>query len=232
VKQIIFILGVILLSYGCKGPLASPEAAETKPGMHKVTVNEAIQAGGYTYLNVSERRKKFWLAVPAMQASKGDKISYEGGLVMTDFKSRELNRTFSSIIFLENVKVLSRKDAPAETVAPHVANVKTEKINVAIEPGKDCITLAKLLEGKADYAGKVVRVKGKVTKYNTAILGKNWVHIQDGTEFNGNFDLTITTDSEVAVGDTTTFEGKLVLNKDFGYGYSYEVLMEDAKLIK
>jgi hypothetical protein len=61
-------------------------------------------------------------------------------------------------------------------------------------------------------------------------MGKNWVHIQDGTEYQGGFDLTITTDGQVAVGETVTFEGKIVLDKDFGYGYSYPVLMEEAKI--
>ena len=60
-------------------------------------------------------------------------------------------------------------------------------------------------------------------------MGKNWVHIQDGTEFEGGYDLTITTNQMVSLGETVTFEGKIVLNKDFGYGYFYNILMEDAK---
>jgi hypothetical protein len=60
-------------------------------------------------------------------------------------------------------------------------------------------------------------------------MGKNWVHIQDGSEFQGGFDLTITTDKKVSLDDTVTFEGKIVLDKDFGYGYFYNVLMEEGK---
>jgi hypothetical protein len=63
-------------------------------------------------------------------------------------------------------------------------------------------------------------------------MGKNWIHIQDGTDFNGGFDLTITSDSQHAVGDTVIFEGKISLKKDFGYGYVYEVIMEDGKQVK
>ena len=62
-------------------------------------------------------------------------------------------------------------------------------------------------------------------------MGKNWVHIQDGTEFEGGFDLTITKDKQASVGETITFEGKIVLDKDFGYGYFYNVLMEDGKSV-
>ncbi|MCX6320556.1 MAG: hypothetical protein NTX93_01960 [Bacteroidia bacterium] len=113
----------------------------------------------------------------------------------------------------------------------HKGQVITEKIDVVVEPCGECITIAKLLAGKQSYSGKVIKIKGKVTKFNPAIMGKNWVHIQDGTEFEGGFDLTITTDKQASVGETITFEGKIVLDKDFGYGYFYNVLMEDGKSV-
>jgi hypothetical protein len=233
VKQLFFVFAIILLSAGCKGPLSAPGSGEAKTGVHKVVVNEVIHAGGYTYLNVSEKRKKMWLAVPGMQAVKGDKISYSGGLEMINFFSKELNKTFPSVLFLESV---NSEPIPGVSAGMknnlHAGEVKTEKINISIAPGKGCISLAKLLETKTEYSGKTVRVTGKITKYNPEILGKNWIHIQDGSEFNGAFDLTITTDSQLSVGDTVTFEGKITLKKDFGYGYFYDVIMEDGKLIK
>ena len=63
-------------------------------------------------------------------------------------------------------------------------------------------------------------------------MGKNWVHIQDGTDYKGKFEIVITTSDESKAGATVTFEGKIVLNKDLGYGYFFEVLMEDAKIKK
>ena len=109
------------------------------------------------------------------------------------------------------------------------SRVTTEKMNVTVEPCDGCITISNLIANKQSYSGKVIKVKGKVTKFNPEIMGKNWVHIQDGSEFQGGFDLTITTDKKVSVGDTITFEGKIVLDKDFGYGYFYSVLMEEGK---
>jgi hypothetical protein len=109
------------------------------------------------------------------------------------------------------------------------SKVAVEKIDVKIDPCKDCIKISDLLENKKTYSGKTIKVTGKVTKFNPEIMGKNWIHIQDGSEFQGGFDLTITTDQKVAVGDIITLEGKIVLDKDFGYGYFYNVLMEDAK---
>jgi len=114
----------------------------------------------------------------------------------------------------------------------HAGQVTIEKMNVTVEPCDGCITIAKLMENKKSFAGNAIKIKGKVTKYNPSIMGKNWVHIQDGTEFGDGFDLTVTTDAIVAVGETVTFEGKIALDKDFGYGYTYSILLEEARVIK
>ena len=111
------------------------------------------------------------------------------------------------------------------------SNVVTEKLNIVIEPCKDCITISNLLTNKKSFSGKIIKVKGLVTKFNPEIMGKNWVHIQDGSEFNGGFDLTLTTNNKVSLGDTLTFEGKIALDKDLGYGYFYSVLMEEGKVV-
>lgn len=107
--------------------------------------------------------------------------------------------------------------------------VIVKKMDIKLEPCDGCTSISSLLSNKQSFSGKVIRVKGQVTKFNPEIMGKNWVHIQDGSEFQGGFDLTITTDKKVSLGDTVTFEGKIVLDKDFGYGYFYNVLMEEGK---
>jgi hypothetical protein len=111
----------------------------------------------------------------------------------------------------------------------HSEQVETKKINIIIDPCKNCITIAGLIENKKSYSGKIVTIKGVVTKINPEIMGRNWVHIQDGTGYNGAFDLTLTTQIMVQIGDTVTFEGRIELDRDFGYGYVYNVLMEDSK---
>ena len=120
------------------------------------------------------------------------------------------------------------KSMPRETGK---SNVSIEKMNVKVEPCQGCITISNLIANKQSFSGKVIKVKGRVTKFNPEIMGKNWVHVQDGSEFNGGFDLTITTNERVSVGDTLTFEGKIALDKDFGYGYFYSILMEEGKTI-
>jgi len=110
--------------------------------------------------------------------------------------------------------------------------VVPEKANITVQPCEGCTKIADLLSGKKGFEGKTVRIKGSVTKFNPEIMGKNWIHIQDGTEFEGGFDLTITTDKTVSVGDIVTFEGKIFLDKDFGYGYVYNIIMEEGKLVE
>jgi hypothetical protein len=130
----------------------------------------------------------------------------------------------------------SQTESLNQNVNPHGMNtqsqgskVAVEKIDVKVDPCKDCIKISDLLQNKKTYSGKSIKVTGKVTKFNPEIMGTNWIHIQDGTEYQGGFDLTITTGQKVVVGEIITFEGKIVLDKDFGYGYFYPVLMEDAK---
>ena len=106
------------------------------------------------------------------------------------------------------------------------------KADVKVEPCADCITIGRLLADKKSFSGKTIRVKGQVTKINEQIMGKNWIHIQDGTDAEGAYDLTITTAQTAAVGEIVTFEGKIALEKDFGYGYFYKVLMEEGQIIK
>jgi hypothetical protein len=110
--------------------------------------------------------------------------------------------------------------------------VQTEKINATIEPCDGCVKISDLYSNKQFYSGKVIKIKGKVTKFNPQIMGKNWIHIQDGSEFQRDYDLTITTAVSTSVGETLTFEGTIVLDKDFGYGYSYKVLMEEGKIVQ
>ena len=73
-------------------------------------------------------------------------------------------------------------------------------------------------------------IRGKVVKYNAEIMGRNWLHIQDGTGAIGGNDLLITSSDKAKVGDTVLIVGTVAINKDFGAGYKYRVLVEDAKV--
>jgi type IV pilus biogenesis protein CpaD/CtpE len=91
------------------------------------------------------------------------------------------------------------------------------------------MTVAEVFADPAKLAGQKVIVRGKVVKTNAGIMGTNWVHVRDGSGAEGSNDLTVTTKGEVPkVGDTVVVSGPASLNKDFGMGYTYPVMLEDA----
>jgi hypothetical protein len=124
------------------------------------------------------------------------------------------------------------KEAVGAVGMAHMEDAKTGKEDLTIEPAQGGITISELFKNKKDYSGKIVKIKGKVTKVNPAIMGKNWIHLQDGTDFEGQFDLTVTSDVIPETGNTIIIEGKVALDKDFGYGYAYPLLLEEAKIIQ
>jgi len=245
--RLVILTSLITLFFCVCQPRQNTDAfAQTPSGMHKVLVKEVLQTSNYTYLLVDDQRIENWLALPKMQASVGDTYYYKNGFKMTDFESQELKRKFETIYFLQSISSTPDLIPPDPAMNPHTgmhqifdsasveqysAKVVVEKEDVNLKPDDQGVTIAQLLENPLEYDGKVVRVKGQVTKFNASIMKRNWIHIQDGTEYSGKFDLTVTTDIEVAVGETVTLEGVITLNKDFGYGYSYEILLEDARLM-
>jgi len=124
------------------------------------------------------------------------------------------------------------KEAVGAVGISHMEEAKTGKEELTIEPVQGAITIAELYKNKKDYSGKIVKIKGKVTKVNPSIMGKNWIHLQDGTEFEGQFDLTATSDVIPETGSIVIMEGNVALDKDFGYGYAYPLLIEGAKIIQ
>ena len=83
-------------------------------------------------------------------------------------------------------------------------------------------------------SGKQVTIRGKVIKYNAEIMGLNWLHVQDGSGSvkDGTHDLTVTSSSQSRVGDIVTITGTVVVDKNFGAGYGYAVMLQGAKIAK
>ncbi len=195
--------------------------------LHNVKVLEKMNASSYSYLKVSENNKDYWIAVPQMEVQPGDMISYSKFMEMKDFKSETLNKTFESVLFVDDAR---KSDGNNPIASPHsnVATPKNESIKV--EPLKDGYTIEKLYAKKNDLVNKTIKVKGVVVKINENIMDMNWIHIQDGTGSGSDHDLLITTKTPAKVGQTIVAEGKVITNKDFGAGYFYPVLLEDAKV--
>lgn len=198
-------------------------------GSQKAEVEQVIQTTSYTYLKVNKNSEEQWIAIVKQDVNEGDIIYYEEGLKMTDFESPELGKTFETIYFVQEISSSPiTQHAMGEMAASQPGKPVLNKEDVSIETPEGAVTIADLYANRNTYADKKVKVKGKVTKVNTAIMERNWVHLQDGTADGDNFDLTLTTAHEPKVGDVMTYSGILRLNKDFGYGYSYELLIEEA----
>lgn len=195
--------------------------------VHTVTVEEVVQVSSYSYLRVTEGEKDYWMAVTKGNFEVGQVLTYDRAMEMKGFHSNELDRTFDSIFFVDQ---LGQKLGAGTMTQPQKPVI--EKENLKIEQPAGAVSISQLFSNVNSYNGKTVKIRGKVSKINTGIMGKNWIHIQDGTSSGENFDLTITTNDIANTGDIVTFEGKISVNKDFGYGYSYKLIMEEAKTQK
>ncbi|MHC1706620.1 MAG: hypothetical protein AB9842_03745 [Bacteroidales bacterium] len=209
--------------------------------VHKLLVKEVLHTTSYTYLKVEEDTSLSWIAVPRMEASAGETYYSSGGMEMRNFASKELKRTFPLIYFMDFVSktpegTIKKESPPKEKssagMPDHGMKSKVAKARLSVEPAVGGIRIAELFKNKEKYSGKTVKIRGQVIKYNERILGKNWVHIQDGTSYDDEYDLVVTTTKPLKVGDKITFKGTISLNKDFGSGYSFTVLMEDAEIIQ
>lgn len=238
-KSVLIVCLVILLS-----------ACSNNSGIEftSVKVKQVEQVAGYTYLLVKGKGPEYWVAVPTMEASAGETYHYQGGMLMQDFHSKELEKTFKEVIFLDALftevpestgAVRQSEASPMGGSNPHGpqgattgSKISIAKSDIVVEGCEGCISIAELYANPGSYEGKTVRVMGEIAKFNPAIMDRNWAHIQDGTEHNGKFDLTLTSPESFEVGTIVSVEGVVALNKDFGYGYSYELLMENAKAVE
>lgn len=208
----------------------SSNTAAPASNYHHVKVKEFLQTSSYTYLYVSEKGKDFWIAVRKLDAKIGDDVYYQKALPMKNFKSKELNRVFEDVLFIQDntstPPTTNSKPKMAAKKMPPKVDKKVAGIQVKVAEGG--INVAELFNKRDQYAGKKVNIRGQVVKVNNGIMGKNWIHIQDGTADADNYDLTLTTQDKANVGDVISIEGTVYLKKEFGAGYSYDLIIEEA----
>jgi hypothetical protein len=220
---------------------ALPVTTDTTPvvaaEIHTVEVKEVLQTSGYTYLHAMEGSKEVWIAITKLMAAPGEFYNYDDAAPMSNFTSKELKRTFPEILFVAKLNP-GKGEKPVESNGTHglISPDITEKQgippvqNIEVVPGTT--TIAKAWETAKSLEGKKITIHGQVTRFSSDILNSNWIHIEDGSDFSNHKDITITTDQKVKVGDMITVEGVVVLNKDFGSGYFFEMMMEAGKIVK
>jgi hypothetical protein len=193
--------------------------------MHSATVLETMDGGGYTYVKVDEDGAVYWAAAPAAEVAVGDQVSFTEQMMMKNFSSPSLNRSFDELMFVGDLK-----GASAAPAAPAIATSPVVNAPIApMEKAEGGYTIAEVFAGKQDLKGQSIRVRGKVVKVSPNIMGLNWVHLQDGTGAAGSDRLIFRSATESAdIGAIVTAEGRVDTDKDFGFGYQYSVLVDDA----
>ncbi len=207
-------------------------------------VLETTNSGGYAFVRVQGPQKTLWAASTPGNVQVGDNVSLPKGEVMQHFRSASLNRTFDEILFVDHIDNLSQRSGaqspaaaggnpalpPGHPQVPGKAALTGPDVQVAQPAG--CKTVAEVFAQRQQLAGQPLTIKGRVVKFTTGIMGRNWMHLRDGTGTAGNNDLTVTTTDLSAVGEIVTMRGTLVIDQDFGGGYQYSALLEKASVQK
>ena len=223
-------------------------------------VVEKQDAPPYTYVRLKDRSgNETWAAVPKTQLEIGEEVALKGGMVMTNFSSKTLNRTFESIVFASGLVRDSKNKsarmpgnaagsfsgADQSKISPQGmtsqssggsarAIVSFTGIKVEKSTAQNGYTVGELFAKAVKLNGQKVTVKGRVVKISPNIMGKNWIHIQDGSgdPTDNTHDLVVPSSAIVEKGTIISLEGVLAAEKDFGFGYKYDVLIEDAVVVK
>ena len=203
-------------------------------------VLERIAAAPYCYLRIQTATGEVWAAVPETTIEKGADVTVVNPMLMSNFESKTLNRTFAEVYFgtlagaggAPSAAAAPAAGAPAPMGAPIPAPVLIGKVDKAA--GANAHTVAEIWAQKGALKEKAISVRGKVVKYNPGVMGKNWIHLQDGSgdPTKNTHDITVTSQDTVAKGDVVTAQGVVRVDKDFGAGYTYPIIVEEAKIVK
>ena len=243
---------------GAGSPAAAPAAGQGTAVAGKIL--ETMDSGGYTYMRLATPAGETWTAVNASKVKTGETVTVVNAVPMDGFQSNTLHRKFDHIWF----GTLASGPTPAPgapeaapgqqpagqpdasdpryremMAAQHAAAARgpaadVGEIKVPKAEGAEGKTVAEIFAGRQSLKDKEAAVRGKVVKYNAGIMGRNWMHLRDGsgTAAMKNNDLTVTTSDTAAVGDVVTVRGKVRVDRDFGAGYSYPVMIEEARVAK
>ncbi|MEN8146972.1 MAG: hypothetical protein ABFR02_05070 [Campylobacterota bacterium] len=240
---------------------AAPEGADVQTNSaHVANVLETMDAAGYTYVKVDEDGNVYWIAGPRSAVVVGSSISYIEQMIMKDFTSKSLNKTFDILMFTTTIIPAGeaaaatagtqkahdcedcgngakkapavQQQAAASTHSSTQATPKTQEqaapINVAKAEGG--YSVEELYAKKAELKDQKITIKAKVVKVSKNIMGKDWVHLQDGTGVAGSTNDIIATglNTTVNVGDVVTAKATLNTDVDLGYGYFFAVILQES----
>jgi hypothetical protein len=234
-KGIIVKLIVVLVSMLCAtaGWTAEPTVASPS-AVVAGEVLEVRNVESYTYLRLKTVDGEIWAAVARAPVKKGARVTIENVMVMDNFESKSLKRKFDKVAF-GSLGGTAAGGAGSAMNAAHSGASRAEAVSdvrVAKASGPEARTVAEVITNSTELKDKMVQVRGKVVKFNPSIMGRNWIHLRDGSgsAANNTNDLLVTSQDQARVGDVVLVKGTVRADKDFGAGYSYKVLIEEASL--
>ena len=199
-------------------------------------VAEILDVADYTYIKIVQNDSFTWLATNKIELNKGDHIEFAENDPFYDFESKTIERTFEKIYFVADISVngVSTADFTSSLEDTDLTSETTTSTSRKTDPKETShsfTTLADLLDKPDPFVDQSVEISGKVVKVNNEVMGRNWVHLVDQSLAQKKQDLTLTTQATVQVNQVVVMRGRLALNRDFGSGYSYPVIIEDAVLV-
>lgn len=195
--------------------------------VYEGTVVDTMNGGGYTYMQIDDTKKKYWVAVEGIDIPKGTEVRFTEEMRAKNFESKALNRKFDEIVFASNVQ--------HRTNVPEKGNLAliSEQVKESPYKQKDTMSVKEAWENRANLKEKTIAIRGQVVKASVNIIGRNWVHIQDGTGEGSDVGRIVFTSKELPkVGDVVTASGVVAVEKDFGSGYFYKIIVENATFSK
>jgi hypothetical protein len=200
---------------------------------HTIKVNEILPTEKYVYLNVNEGSDNYWVAVRSMDVKIGETYYFKDGLLKTNYESKEHQKVFERVYLVSNlVAAKNHGNQTSITQYTEVKNNTKQDIEMHTENVKhqEGITkISELVANPKSFEGKIIIISGTCTKVNPNIMYRNWIHVKDGSQ--DDYDLVITSDTFIPEGKSFTMKAKVVLNKDFGAGYIYDLILEQGELV-
>ena len=217
--------GTGLFSTDASTPIPDESQHMVEGDVHSVVVMEVLPTARYVYLRVKEGSDEFWIATIKREIEVGKTYFYRDGLLKTNFESKEHNRVFDRMYLVSTLLQHDHGDRTSSQESESSQPAINGNIDV-----KGSIKIADLVANPKKYEGKVIQISGKCVKVNPNIMGRNWIHLKDGSK--DDFDLVITCSSAVHEGHLVTMIGKVALNKDFGAGYQYPIILEEGEFVQ
>ncbi|RMG67598.1 MAG: hypothetical protein D6722_12865 [Bacteroidetes bacterium] len=220
--------GIFAGGTGRSGAAAPTSPTGLPAGVHRVVVQEVLPTERYVYLRVSESGQDYWIATRKMEAAPGAVFFYRDGLRKTHFESKEYNRVFDEMILVSQLVPEAHGGAdlgrPASVQPPMAAPSFPAPAPAAGEVPR--LRITELVADPQRYAGQLVEVHGECVKLNANIMDRNWIHLRDGSQ--DDYDLVLTAAEPVREGTHATFRARVGVNRDFGAGYAYALILEEG----